>query len=194
MERGVAFLNMKNGVTLIELIVVLGIVALLSTIVFTTFKTADEALALDRTSHRLAQDLRRAAQMALRGEVFTCPGAGQIVGYGIHFDNQSANIRKCYLIYAECNNDTVYTGPNCAGGAGTIDGIVERIPLEQGVEITGLSLSTPVDVLFVPPYPLVYIKSDINPGAKLNITLSLINDTSQSKRVEITQKGAIRIY
>ena len=187
---------MKSGFTLIELIVVLGVVALVSTIAFTTLKTGGETLALDRASHRLAQDLRRAAQMALRGEVFTCPNAGDTVaGYGIRFDKSGSTIARCYLIYADCTNDAVYTGPNCAtGGAGSTDGIVETISLETGVEIAGISLGSPADVQFDPPYPTVHIKQSTSPGAILKIVLSSVVNPSQMKTVEITGRGAIRIY
>ena len=120
----------EKGFTIVELLVVLGVVSIISAITFTTLKTGGETLALDRSAHQVAQDMRRTGQMALRGEPFTCP-AGSMVGYGIYFNRRNPS---CYLIHAECDNVSFYDGINCQDGGGGLDQRVEKIDLEKGMK------------------------------------------------------------
>jgi len=180
----------EKGFTIVELLVVLGVVSIISAITFTTLKKGGETLALDRSAHQVAQDMRRTGQMALRGEPFICP-TGSMVGYGIYFNRQTPS---CYLIYAECDDKSFYDGIDCRGGGGGPDRQVERIDLEQGVRIQGLwPPGFAGEALFIPPQLTVQINGNDDPGARLRVTLSLTSDSTITKTITITQKGTVEI-
>lgn len=177
--------------TLIELLVVIAMMSIVSGIAFTTVKKGGGELAVDRAANKLIQDVRRTAQMALRGEPWTC-SAGSVVGYGIAFSGSS---RTCYFIYAECNDVSSYRGNTCADAGVGEDELVENIFLEQGVQIQAVWTTSPRgtgEVLFVPPKPIVYIGGSTAPSELTEITLSL-PDGSSPKIIRVKQSGAVEI-
>ena len=185
MARNLTILKKQTGFTLVELLVVIGIVALLSALVTINWRGSQDNLALQRSAVKVSQDIKRAAELSLRGQSFSC-ATGSITGYGIYFDIASPN---SYLIFADCNNDQTYN----AGPAG--DGVIPNAvaPLESGVIISAVT-SSAVSIVFVPPDPTVTIKN--GSGAALlsaQITLSLQNNPSSTKVMTVNSKGVVSI-
>lgn len=181
--------SLLRGFTLVELLVVLLMISIIGGIAFGATKRGGEVLALDRTAHKVAQDARRAGQMALRGEPFACP-VGNMIGYGIYFNEDTPG---CYLIYAECDNVSFYDGIDCEGAGAGLDKPIEIIVLEQGVRIGGVLPLSSGEVLFIPPKPRLQINGNEDPSASIKIVLSLASDSSERKTIIIRQKGAIEI-
>lgn len=61
----------SSGFTLVEMLVVVGIVVLLTAITIPSLKTGEKSLALDREAHKVAQDIRRTLEFTLRAREFT---------------------------------------------------------------------------------------------------------------------------
>ena len=55
-----------KGFTLIELLVIVSITVLMTVVVFSNYGKNNEIFALERSSQKLAQDLRRTQEMATR--------------------------------------------------------------------------------------------------------------------------------
>lgn len=170
----------KNGFTLIELIVVIGIVALLTVLILPNYGQGREQFALQRSAHKLAQDLRQAQEMAMSAKKFhdlIPPG-----GYGIYFDK--TNLPQSYILFADCDGDKEYdlTGNPCNGYSEK----VSEQELEKKVKIKNLTAS-PLNIVFTPPDPEVFINQTFSLGV-----ITLTND-GQTKTVTVNKAGLISI-
>jgi prepilin-type N-terminal cleavage/methylation domain-containing protein len=86
---------MSKGFTLVELLAVISIIVLLTSITLPNYRTGDQNMSLERSAHKLSLDLRRAQGMAVSVSSFE----GEYpFGYGIYFNlNQSDS----YIIFAD---------------------------------------------------------------------------------------------
>jgi len=167
----------RAGFTLVEFLVVIGIIAILTLILFVNYQPFKEELALQRATAKLAQDIRRAEGMAISSQEFSSCGSGYKHQYGIFFKQSKP---KEYSLFADCNNNGDYDQG--------VDKIVgEVIDIESGASITNLSSSF-LRIVFSPPDPIVII----NPSADLAI-ITLSNSEGQSKIIGVNKAGLIYV-
>jgi prepilin-type N-terminal cleavage/methylation domain-containing protein len=171
-----------RGFSLIEVLVSLFIIILMSGIIFANYRAGGKQFALQRSANKLAQDIRRAQEMAMSAS--ECPTgtacAGQVPpGYGIYVNTGDTN----YLLYADTNpagGDEDYGG----------DTLIETISLEQGVYIH-LANPASFSINFKPPDPNVNIAGGaVNEGT---ITLAIQTDTSKTRIVKVNKAGLIEV-
>ena len=182
-----------KGFTLIELLVIISIIFLMSITIFSNYGKNNEIFALERSSQKLAQNIRRGQEMAISGLV----GSATTCGYGLFFNNVTessavANQYK-YIIYeekdADCNAAIRYWQE------GT-DAAKETIYLETGVKICDI-LSDGVTIVsrsisFEPPNPLTYI-GGISSEHTAAIILCVENDTSITRTITINNAGLVQL-
>ncbi len=139
---------MSKGFTLIELIVVTGIIVLITALTLPNYKAGERQFALQRSAHKLSQDLRRAQQLAISAEEFE----GQVPsGYGIYLNK---NQPTQYILFVDLNSDGQYSG---------LSEIVEEINLEKRVKITELNpieMDSSLTITFRPPDPATIFYPD----------------------------------
>lgn len=164
----------KNGFTLVELIMVTGIILLLSALIFPNFNSGEKNLALDRSAAKLAQDLSRVREMAMSAKEFTGAPATFKGAYGIKFETNSFN----YVLFADLDNDQIFD----SGEA------IETLALEKRVKISVLSPASPLTITFTPPNPT----TNINPPATSSAAVTLTND-SRTKNIKVNKAGLINI-
>lgn len=163
---------MNRGFTIIELLVVISIIVILTGVVLVGYRTGERQLALQRAANKLAQDIRRVQEMAMSAKEF-----GGIVpegGYGIRFKQEESGH---YIIFVDSNNNQDYD-PG-------VDGIVEDVKLEKGVEISNIS-NSPLRITFTPPDPTTTIKPGIPAWIQLGIG-------GQFKTINVNEVGMISI-
>lgn len=182
-----------GGFTLLEITVVVSIIILLGTIFIVNYRGGEKQFALQRSAHKLSQDLRRAQEMAMSAQIFedTFPKGG----YGISLQEGS----NSYILFADCNGDGVYS---LAGSAATCDlstpanpfykgEKIEEIFLEDRISIFQLSPSAvdkSLSVTFYPPDP----KTTITPqSSSASIVLTI---DGQTRTVSINSVGLIDVY
>ena len=175
--------------TLLEMIVVIGIIVLISALSFASYKEGQNQYVLQLSAQKLAADLRRAQNMALSTVV---TNGGQISGggYGIYFD-KSQNKNLTYILFADIDNppgQVVYDSGS--------DSTIEEIELKKGVEINTISLDgdntySNSYIIFTPPDPKVTIGT--GSSTELRITVSLIKDSTRNRTVTINKFGKIDI-
>lgn len=186
-----------RGFTLTEILVVIFIISLLGTVTFVNYRQGGEIITLQRAAYKLAQDIRRAQEMAIAAE--KCELCGGIIpetGYGVVLSivwvDSDLNNKK-YQIYADVFGKNEFFNP----GKETI---VETIELESGIIIKEISsfsnLYERVSINFKPPDPKMKIKHEIGPpkSEKTLITLSLETDSSKTKTIEVNIAGLIEIH
>jgi len=163
----------QRGFTLVELLVSIFIIVLMSGIILANYRQSGQQFALQRSANKLAQDIRRAQQMAMgAAEHAGCP-ADYKYGYGIYLTTSTNNQ---YILFADCDNWKDYDSGEAVGNP---------IPLEAGVKIKTLS-GDPLTITFTPPDPTI----TISPFAPATITLG--ND-NQTKTITLNSAGLIEI-
>lgn len=167
---------MSKGFTLIELLVVTGIIVLLTALVLPNYRAGDHQLALQRSAHKLSQDLRRVQEMAVSVKEFEGIAPS---GYGAYFNK---NQPSKYILFADLNSDERYSASD--------DGTVEEIDLEKGVNISQLSPLAPdnsLTISFLPPDPTVVFYPD---GV---FSLITINFSFSQKTIQVNKTGLIAV-
>lgn len=172
---------MKNGFSLIELLVAISIIVILTSILVANFPKGREQFVLQRVAHKLIQDLRRVQEMSMSAREEICPSSQKANGFGVHFNQSSPN---SYLLFANCDEFYSYD-------AISDDKILENIDMERGTEIFNLSPGPLCSITFVPPSPTTYINDFI--GIESQIIISLESDTSKIKVIKVNKTGLIEI-
>ncbi len=141
------YLNIKlfkgsRGITLIELVVVTGILLFLAALILPNYRAGQIQFALLRAGNKLAQDFRRAQEMAMAASEFQ--GRVPKGGYGIYFDISRP---EYYILFADLDGNYEYNQGE----------LVEDIKIEKGIKISYLYPSPIAQIVFTPPDPTVTI-------------------------------------
>ena len=189
------------GFTLIEITIVLGIIGLLAAIVLANYRGGERQFALLRSTHQLAQDLRRAEEMAISSQKTPLEFGEEVFprgGYGIYFKIDPGDPKGYRIIlFADCDVEGDYddlpiaktcaeTGP---GLGNSRDETIEELTLEEGVVIETLSpSSSELSITFKPPDPEISISGG---GNIATITLSLKDAPTIARTVTVNKVGLI---
>ena len=213
--------NQERGITLVELIVVIFIIAIFTTIAIADFPNIQRRYALSRAAYKLAQDFRKTEDFGLSG---VAVGNSSITeGYGIYFDlgnkvDDTIPVNKQYTIYADtCPNpvgdagpDYKYTTGNSTDPAcisyGNHDYTVETIDISKedpGVYIKEIddnfntSGINSASINFTPPSPKITITTTTTPPVSnqksISIVLGLDADNSVTRTISINMDGLIEV-
>lgn len=181
----------QKSFTLVELLVVVAIIILLSAIILPNYRAAATQFALERSAHKMAQDIRRAAEMAMSAKECThptvCPGGGVPTGgYGIYFNQSEPD---SYIIYADKSAPNERRNPT-----GNED--IDTILIEKGVIINSVSPAQ-VSINFKPPAPKISLKdnvgSDNDNVENVEIEIALKDDLSKKKIIKVNKAGLIDV-
>lgn len=164
------------GFTIVETLVVVGIIMILSVILLPNYKRFHDEFSLLRSAHKLAQDLRRAQEMASSAKEFQ--GGVPSGGYGIYVESGETT----YILYADKNpEDQRYSGVN--------EIVEDPISLEKGVIVQSVS-PNPVHITSKGPDPITLISGG---GESVTIVLGLEGDPLKTKEVFVNKAGLIYV-
>ncbi len=166
----------ESGFSLVELLVVMFILSLLSTITLIGYRSNQDKYAIKQAVQKVASDLRRAQNMAISGVDI----AGNYYGYGIYFVDDS----NSYFIYGDINNDSSYD---------IGDTTIEIINFNNQIRISQTApLAVEADIFFKSPNPKTYIDGSNLVGKTATVTLEVIGK-SLNESVIITTSGLIQV-
>lgn len=169
---------MDKGVTLIELLVTMTMIAIISSVVFGARGSIERKLALQRAAYRLSQDFREVQEMAMGSKQGSCAGGKNICGFGLYFE-----LAK-YTFFIDC-------APDCSTSnhqKDAQDAILRSVELEGDIIVQGTNPNN-LSVLFSPPDPIAYINGT-DWGTEATITFSL---SSETRQVKINSAGKIEL-
>lgn len=189
----------SKGFTLLELVVIVAIIATLSAVILGGYNTGETKFTLVRSANKLAQDLRKAENMALTGK--SAPESfGEVFprgGYGLYFEASTTTDANSYIFFCDCNNNKEYdasgSAASCASSTATTTypEASETLSLETSVNIIDVSPTNALHITFYPPDPIIKIVgSDSQRYDEATITLDLHGET---KTITINTVGLIDI-
>lgn len=208
----------ERGITLIEIIVTICIIALFSLILIANFPKIQKQYSLSRATYKLAQDFRRMQDLGLSGIAIKDAKGKTIAatGYGIY-----VNISEpftSYIVYADVKPDLddpkvpgngIYDGdllsaPCSETNAKKLedDCIIEVVDVSEENEslfikfvTDGRSEYNGVSVTFIPPNPITKITTipNISGLSEIGISLGLNGDSLAQKSVWVNSSGLINI-
>ncbi len=167
-------LNSSRGFTIIEMLVVISIMVLLTSLLILYSRTGENQIILFRDQARVITALNRAKSLSI--QLYSSPESP--CGFGVYF-SQAEN---AFLIFrdsaANCqNSDNIYTG------AGEL---FEKYQLSPQVKFGELTLT---NIIFIPPDPKTLIDNDSN-KTEATITLQNLNGDA-SLKVKVNNAGQI---
>lgn len=177
-----------GGFTVVEMMVVVAVIVIITAIVTVNYRSGQKQLALQRAANKLAQDIRRAQEMAMAAEeASACVGhLGYVYGAGIYIN---INEPDRYHLFGDCNGNNKYQPAD-------MDIIIEPEDFKD-VEIAPSPDNTfkKLHIVFTPPEPAVYIK-DVPDGQDVDlegttITLRIKNDPTKTKTITVNRAGLI---
>lgn len=200
----------EKGITLVEIIVVVFIIAVFSSILVIDFPKIQANYTLSRAAYKMAQNIRRMEDMGISGAEFAVPagqpGAGAIAqGFGVYVNMDAYKGKKSYILYADTcgplkSDNTREIDYSYTTGADCSDYAIEIIDMEKddrGVEISAIyniegKESTSIN--FAPPNPDVNIEN-IESGKKgVGIALRLeVDPDGPAKEVWVSLAGLIEV-
>lgn len=191
--------KLEKGITIIEILIVVFIIALFSSILIADFPKIKRQFALTRAVHKMSQDLRRAQDMGFSGQQIE---GIDVKGYGVYInlDNDRLGNKK-YIIYADMDDNQQYTeivevacGEQEESNKDCVIEIVNLGETEAGVTIDRIENTIDfqtVDINFRPPNPITTIT-----GLLLHINrVQIIFTTKDGKEriVLVNTSGLIEI-
>lgn len=220
LHRGLA-LSLSKGFTLIELMVVLAIIVVIMSVVFTNQNSFNKTLILSNTAYDIALTLRSTQTYGLSSRA---AGTAANVGYGIHLSNTAYN---SFLVFADtapagspgtlfCSGTSSSGAPDCKPGDGvyTSSGAdpdalsaVQKYNLNNGIKVSDFCAYpssgsgscaltgglTTLDIVFTRPNPNAIIKGS-NGGPYTTYASACITVSSQSsteRYISIAASGQI---
>jgi len=97
----------QRGFSLVELIVVLGLIVLLTAITLTSQSSYNRQLILTSTTYTVAMSIREAQSLGLSSRMF---GTTQNAGYGVYFVKATPT---SYTIFSDINSAVHLNNPGC---------------------------------------------------------------------------------
>lgn len=193
---------MKKGFTLIEILVVVAVTAILSTIAILYSHVGQNEVALSVESSKISELILQAKELSIA----TYGANSATCAYGVHFDfaqqtyslfayNSQTSINGSPL-FCPSSADTAASGFNAGDMQPYLGGGTWQIPVTPGVVIKSYSATNDVlnDVLFYPPDPTTLISTD---GAALSnatpeATVYLqTTDGKNSMQISVTSAGQV---
>jgi len=176
---------MRNGFTLIELMVSISVIIIISAAFFAGKSKEEEKLVLGMSAFTFSQNLREYQEKALSGERVVCPDpSNYICGFGAHLVEGD----DFFTPFVDCSN-------NCSASNHVLTGsdlVLPVVSFGKKVKICSMTKNN-FNILFAPPDPVVYFNNTEWVAGEEFIILCLKANTSQIKTIKLNYAGKIEI-
>ncbi|MBL7057708.1 prepilin-type N-terminal cleavage/methylation domain-containing protein [Patescibacteria group bacterium] len=172
----IKFCNKQAGFTLVEMLVSVSIIGIMSTMYFTNYNKGGVGVDLSSAAEEMASKIRIAQNYSLGTKKFNY--VTPLSNWGVHFDYE--NNDNSYKVFADLNGNYIFDEGE----------EYSTTYLPRNVRITGVTIASPVDVIFLPPDPRTYINGDYGQTVELTLTED-VNNTI--KKININFIGLIDV-
>jgi len=169
-----------QGMTLIEILMVIAIIFILLGVSFVGYREKGEELGLQRAAFKVIADIERARGMAMSAQEEKISGEIPSGGWGMYFDD---NNPYQYILFADLDADKFRKTD------ATED--VEIIYLEKNIIMNNLSPSNPLDIVFSPPSPDVCLQGGLLAIDEVKIIIAITDNPLKTKTISINSVGLI---
>ena len=178
--------NSRKGFTLVELIVVLGITMMLSSVLISYNSTSREQLSLYADQMKFIGTIFRAKSLSLSPSL-SSGGSSIICGYGIHVDYGAIQ----YSLFS-CN---MPQGTNCqtiASPDACDKNVISISEANSKVRFISQGGAPQLDdVLFIPPDPVTLIMSGGATSTDASVVLQTVGGSLKSNPISINSAGLV---
>ena len=179
------YISQNAGFTLLEIIVVMAIISIAVAILVPRQMENRGKKILGLEAQKVADDVRSARSYTFNTLDFN-GGGPPVGGFGIHFDENSST----YFIFGDEDGSQAYESCNSSIPV-CVNEKYQEMVLSDGIKISDVEVAggeTSADVVFTPPYGIVFIDGDNTAGRELEIT---ITGLAGSKTIKVSVDGAI---
>jgi type II secretory pathway pseudopilin PulG len=191
--------NLEKGITLVEIVVVIFIIALFSAILVSDFPKIMRQFALSRATYKMAQNIRKTEDLGLSG--VQIGNNLKPKGYGVYFDTVDS---QQYIIYADLDGVPRYTGTGIKCDIYNVtedlgDCIMEIVYIsaeDPGIFIQTINGDSGADlsINFAPPNPNISITNSSGADkSTADIVLSSTHDDTIGRTVSVNRSGLVEI-
>ena len=169
----------RAGFTLIEILVVLGVMAVVSASMITYGSSSRQQIALATETAKLTQLILRAKSLTIS----TYSASANVCGYGMELDYAANRYNLVSYVLNNCDNPNTITARN----------VIETFRLSNSVVLAVGVGNNMRDIIFLPPDPLVYA-SDLNGDSVTarggTVLLNTVNGMG-SKVISVSSLGQV---
>lgn len=169
-----------SGFSIIELVVSVGIVAIMAGLFFANYRGGGIKTDLTGATQKLASDIRLAQNFSLGTKIFN--NVTPRGGWGIRINNDSNN----YIIFADNNRNYEYNEDN--------DEKYSTIKMPANIVVSLIDVEGElvdfVDIVFLPPDPQIYINTERNKNVEITVRENVNQST---KQLEVNFLGLIDV-
>lgn len=163
--------NFLTGFTVLEIIIVMGIMLTVTSLVLANYPGFNETLGVRRAAEEIASSVRQAQAYGLGVREFGA-GSGKFPGYGLYF--QRVDVlgapSNSYIFFADANGDLQYNAPNEKIEEIFIQGSarIEDLCVNQKQLPAGPCGIASLDIVYLRPQPNVSLRSSIGGSCGLS--------------------------
>ncbi len=175
-------MNQHKGFSLIEMIVVLGIIAVLGTMLKLNFRSsATNTAARHQTAFTVVSDIRRAQSMAVSGSGYQGTPA---CGFGVHYVSPTS-----YLLFAR-----KLVGGVCSAGTNIYPAATDSIVETKILQNPSMSFKAPpfADLYFEVPYAKAYLGGSSALGGVVTLQV-VVTGQASGTLLSVNQSGSIDV-
>lgn len=147
----------NSGFSLLEMLVVIGILVLVATLILANYPGINEALGVSRAAEEIASSGRQAQAYGLGVREFGV-GSGIFPGYGLYFQKDAP---ASYIFFADVNNNMQYDAPGEKISEIFIQGnaYIDDLCANQKQSPAGPCGLASSNIVYLRPQPQVSLKS-----------------------------------
>ena len=176
------------------MLIVIAIMGIMSGVVFINYRGNEKQVILDNAAAKVAQDIRRVRELALRAQDLECSPGVKVTSYGIEFDDRPTpvvnpkNVR--YILYGNCDSQLEYN----VGTEFTI----------ETVQYSGFTSPNIVTLNVIPPsnpeFHSAFVAMPPNPDMQFaphssatSLQVEIGYDASQKRVITVTTAGIVEV-
>ncbi len=106
--KDLKFNKLNRGMTYVELIVVLSIFAVMSSIVIFSYGDFQAKVDIKNLASDIALKIVEAQKSALSGKLPVSPPANWKPSYGVYFNTSTSTLQKQFIYFADLDNDKIH--------------------------------------------------------------------------------------